>query len=71
MESITFITGNTAKAQFLSDYFKRPFEHVKLDLPEIQSLDLREVIEDKAKRAFAHIQKTVLVEDVSLVLLGL
>src|SRR3989344_6212487 len=71
MESITFITGNAAKAQFLSDYFKRPFEHVKLDLPEIQSLDLQEVVEDKAKRAYEHAQKPVLVEDVSLVLLAL
>ena len=71
MESITFITGNAAKAQFLSEYCERPFEHVKLDLPEIQSLDLREVVEDKAKRAYAHVQKLVLVEDVSLVLLGL
>lgn len=71
MESITFITGNIAKAQFLSDYFKRPFDHVKLDLPEIQSLDLRSVVEDKARRAYEHVKKPVLVEDVSLVLLAL
>ena len=71
MKSITFITGNAAKAEYLKEYFKQPFEHMKLDLPEIQSLDLREVVEDKAKRAFAIVKKPVLVEDVSLVLHGM
>ncbi|OGG78329.1 hypothetical protein A3A36_00840 [Candidatus Kaiserbacteria bacterium RIFCSPLOWO2_01_FULL_52_12b] len=71
MKSITFITGNAAKVQFMSDYFGRPFEHVKLDQPEIQSLDLREVTEAKARNAFAAIKKPVLVEDVSLVLLAM
>jgi non-canonical purine NTP pyrophosphatase (RdgB/HAM1 family) len=71
MESITFITGNAAKAQFLVDYLKRPIEHMKLDLPEIQSLDLEEIVTDKVKRAFEIIQKPVLVEDGSLELVGL
>jgi non-canonical purine NTP pyrophosphatase (RdgB/HAM1 family) len=71
MGNITFITGNAAKAQFLSEYFNMPFEHVKINQPEIQSLNLQEVVEDKAKRAFGIIQKPVLVEDVSLILLGL
>lgn len=38
-----------------------------MDLLEIQSLDLSEIIEDKARRAFEIIKKPVLVEDVSLV----
>lgn len=71
MESITFITGNAGKAKFLSDYLKRPFEHLKLDLPEIQSMDLREIVEDKVRRAYAEIHKPVLVEDSSLELTGL
>jgi len=71
MKSITFITGNTAKAQFLSDYLKIPIEHYKLDLTEIQSLDLREVVEDKARRAYEVLKTPVLVEDASLELKGL
>lgn len=65
--TITFITGNAGKAKYLSDYFHLPVEHKKLDLPEIQSLSLREVVEDKARRAYAEIGAPVLVEDVSLV----
>ena len=66
-EKLTFITGNVGKAKYLSDYFHFPVEHVKLDLPEIQSLDLRTVVEDKAKKAFSIVKGPVLVEDVSLV----
>lgn len=63
---LTFITGNPNKAKYLADYFHVAVTHQKLDLPEIQSLSLREVVEDKARRAFAEIGKPVLVEDVSL-----
>lgn len=38
----------------------------KIDVPEIQSLDLGEVITQKAKEAYRQIKKPVLVEDVSL-----
>lgn len=71
MQKLTFITGNTAKAKYLSDYFHAPVDHVKLDLHEIQSLDLKEVVEDKARRAFEIIRCPVIVEDVSLVFNGL
>lgn len=40
---------------------------MKLDLDEIQSLDLREVIEHKVRQAHEKCGKPVLVEDVSLV----
>lgn len=63
---ITFITGNSAKAKYLSDYFDIEVDHKKLDLHEIQSLDLKEIVEEKAKVAFKIIKKPVLVEDVSL-----
>ncbi|MCC7500808.1 non-canonical purine NTP pyrophosphatase [Candidatus Nomurabacteria bacterium] len=64
---LTFITGNAGKAKYLSDYFHMPVEHKKLDLIEIQSLDLKEVVEDKARRAYEIVKTPVLVEDVSLV----
>ena len=62
-----FITGNAGKAKYLSDYFDFRVEHKKLDLPEIQSLDLAEIVADKARRAYEIIGRPVLVEDVSLI----
>lgn len=43
-----------------------PVEHVALDLHEIQSLSLAEVVEAKAREAYTVVQRLVLVEDVSL-----
>jgi len=64
---ITFITGNLGKVEEVSRYLDFPVDHVKLDLPEVQSLDLEEIVRDKATRAFEILKKPVLVEDVSLV----
>lgn len=64
--NLTFVTGNKAKAEQLSRYLDIPLLHKKIDLPEIQSLSLLEVVREKTKAAFAHIQAPVLVEDVSL-----
>jgi non-canonical purine NTP pyrophosphatase (RdgB/HAM1 family) len=66
MINLTFITGNAGKAKYLSDYFHLPVEHLKLDLKEIQSLNLKEVVEDKAQRAYEIVRSPVLVEDVAL-----
>lgn len=65
-QKLTFITGNAGKAKYLSDYFHTPVDHIKLDLKEIQSLDLKEVVEDKAKRAYDMVKTPVIVEDVAL-----
>lgn len=65
--SITFITGNAAKAEQLAYHLEIPVNHHKLDLIEIQSLDLEEVVRDKAERAFAILKSPVLVEDTSLI----
>ena len=66
MNKLIFITGNAGKAKYLSDYFHMPVEHMKLDLDEIQSLDLQKIVEDKAQRAFEIDKKPILVEDISL-----
>jgi len=63
---VTFITGNQHKADQLALYLGFPVDHVKLDLDEIQSLDLREIIEHKVRHAYEKIHTSVLVEDVSL-----
>ncbi len=62
---ITLITGNAGKAEEVSRYLGMPIEHTSLDLDEIQSLDLEEIVKDKAARAFEKIGEPVLVEDVS------
>lgn len=66
MKSLTFITGNARKAEQLSRYLSIPVEHMKLDIPEIQSLNLEEVATEKAKAAFAILGTPVLVEDTAL-----
>lgn len=66
MKQVTFITGNAKKAHFLAKYLDIELEHKKLDLDEIQSLDLKEVVHHKVREAYKHIKKPVLVEDVSL-----
>lgn len=64
---ITFITGNAGKAEEVSRYLGLEIDHHSLDLEEIQSLDLEEVVKDKAMHAYEKIGKPVLVEDVSFV----
>lgn len=66
MKKITFVTGNQKKADYLAAYLGFPLLHKKIDLDEIQSLDLKEIVEHKVKQAYSKIRKPVLVEDVSL-----
>jgi len=63
---ITFITGNISKAEQLAFHLNVPVKHHKLDLIEIQSLSLEEVVRDKAERAWNILKTPVLVEDTSL-----
>ncbi len=66
MANITFITGNQNKADYLHKYLGYPIDHVKLDLDEIQSIDLKEIVEHKVRQAYGIIKTPVIVEDVSL-----
>lgn len=66
MTTLTFITGNQAKAAQLKQYLSFPVSHARLDIPEIQSLDLATVASDKATRAYAKLGTPVLVEDTAL-----
>jgi non-canonical purine NTP pyrophosphatase (RdgB/HAM1 family) len=65
-KQITFITGNPGKAEQLSKYLGRPVLHHSLDLIEIQSLELTEVIKHKVIEAYQQIKQPVLVDDVAL-----
>jgi len=66
MKEAVFITGNQKKADYLSKYLGHPVEHIKVDLDEIQSLDLKEVVRHKVLQAYEQVKKPVLVEDVAL-----
>jgi non-canonical purine NTP pyrophosphatase (RdgB/HAM1 family) len=66
MLDVTFITGNQNKADYLAKYLGEPINHKKLDLEEIQSLDLSEVVERKARDAYEQVKSPVVVDDVSV-----
>jgi len=66
MKKITFITWNQNKADYLAKYLGFPVDHVKLDLDELQSIDLKEIVEHKVKQAYDIVKSPVIVEDVSL-----
>lgn len=63
---ITFVTGNPAKAAYAEKYLGIPLEYRKLDLDEIQSLDLQEIVRHKVRQAYEVVGGPVIVEDVSL-----
>ncbi|MBI2053599.1 MAG: non-canonical purine NTP pyrophosphatase [Candidatus Sungbacteria bacterium] len=69
MRKITFVTQNKNKladAQKLLPEFE--IEHVDFDVPEIQSLDPKEIIEQKLEHAYGKIKKPCFVMDASLAL---
>lgn len=71
MQEITFITGNQKKADYLAQFLGFPVKHHKLDLDEIQSLDLKKIVEHKVRQAYQIMKSPVIVEDVSLEFEGL
>ena len=66
MKTITFITSNQHKADYLSRMLGLPLKHRAVDLTEIQSTSLEEVVEHKVRQAYAIAKCPVLVEDVAL-----
>ena len=65
MKQFVFITGNQHKVEYLEKWLGLPVEHHKVDLEELQSLDLREVVAHKARQAYEIVKRPVLVEDVA------
>ena len=66
MKDITYITGNKHKAKYLAELLGFPILHHKMDLDEIQSMDLRKIVRHKALQAYNILKKPVVVEDTSL-----
>lgn len=65
-EGIVFVSGNAGKAREVEAILGASVERLPLDLPEIQALDVAEVVRHKAEAAFAIAGRSVLVEDTGL-----
>lgn len=66
MDEIVFITGNQNKADYVARYLGHPIKHEKVDLDELQSLDLHEIVRHKVRQAYRIVKKPVMVEDAAL-----
>lgn len=66
MSGVVFVTGNQKKADYLSNYLGHPVDHQKIELDELQSLDLREIVRHKVHQAYEKVHRPVIVEDVGL-----
>lgn len=60
------VTGNTHKVAEAQRILDRPVDAAPLDLPEIQSLDLVEVLRAKAAEAWSRLGRPVVVEESAL-----
>ncbi|NOZ78809.1 MAG: non-canonical purine NTP pyrophosphatase [Acidobacteria bacterium] len=69
--SLVFVTSNLGKLREAEEVLGVTLEHQALDLVEIQSLELREIVRDKARRAYERVRRPVLVEDTSLEVVGM
>lgn len=68
MHHILFVTGNTEKFKEVQRWLKELdpsiiLEQAKVDLPEIQSLDVQKVALSKAKEAWNLFKKPLLIDD--------
>lgn len=61
--SLTFVTGNAHKAEKAAKLLGRELDHVKLDLDELQTTDLRQLVEHKVRQAYERVGSPVFVDD--------
>lgn len=66
LSEIILVTSNKDKLAEINQILGTNHQVSKIDIPEIQSLDLDEVITQKAKDAYQKLKKPILVEDISL-----
>lgn len=66
LSEIVVVTSNKNKIAEINSILGTNHKVSTIDIPEIQSLDLNEVITAKAEAAFEKIKKPVLVTDVSI-----
>ncbi|MDR2063649.1 MAG: RdgB/HAM1 family non-canonical purine NTP pyrophosphatase [Candidatus Nomurabacteria bacterium] len=66
MKGLTLITGSAGKAKEYVVLLGFEIETEKIDLPEIQSTNVVEVVREKAKVAYEKLQRPVIVDDTGL-----
>ena len=66
MKDLVFVTGNIDKVTLLEQFLGYKVTHRDLDLPEIQSLDVKAIVYQKTLDAYKVLKKPVLVDDASL-----
>ena len=71
LDDLVFVTSNLGKLREVEAVLDCKLDHRALDLPEIQSLDLQEVVAGKAAMAWERLHRPVVVEDTSLELAGM
>ena len=71
LEDLVFVTSNLGKLREAEAVLGHALDHHGLDLPELQSLDLEEIVRGKASMAWQRLERPVLVEDTGLELAGL
>ena len=63
--NLVLVTGNANKAKQYELILGSPIEAVALDIDEIQSLDLKIILEAKARAAYSELKRPLIVDDVS------
>ncbi len=71
LDRLVFVTSNLGKLREAEAVLGRTLDHHGLDIEEIQSLDLEEVVRHKGAAAYQQLGIPVLVEDTALELAGL
>ncbi len=71
LAELVFVTSNLSKLSEAEEILGVKLDHRALDMMEVQSLDLEEVVVGKATAAYRRIGSPVLVEDTSLELAGM
>ncbi len=66
MQNVVYVTGNDHKAAYFAKLMELPIDHQKIELDELQSLNLHEIVEHKVRQAYDIVKQPVIVEDVSL-----
>lgn len=66
MKSIVIITGNEGKLNEFERLLGIDLEKIKIDLPEVQSTDVCEVVKIKAQSAYERLGRACFVDDTGL-----
>ena len=61
-----FVTSNQNKVREIREILQVPTESISLDLDELQTTDLDELITHKLMQAYQYVQQPVFVEDTAL-----